>query len=513
MPDAPERKGATSVGSGREVPGSRVDMSPRQSLLRTVTLPSVVLVVVFSIGSALLLAYLLDDVHDDGADERATRTAALVRERLLGSTSAGHTDIASFVRVVCVSSEHEILVTSTSGRVRWGCGSARAVASPHRGSDGGRIERDGATWWRSVSPVRRAARCSGCHAPESGAEAIGYVIVDVPLAHAELEGRHQLQATVGAGIGLAVALSVVLALLQVLLVTRPLRRLTVAVERIRAGELHVRVPVERDDEIGRLGRSLNEMSASLGRAKEELDRTYRAELAQSEKLAALGQLFTSIAHELKNQLAGITGALRVLASETPAGDPNHPIIHKVLAKTEKMTSTAVTALEFAKPLTPSVGPVDLADLLDRTLFFVERQAGAQGVTVRKRYAKDLSPAEVDEGLMRQVFLNILLNGVQAMPLGGALEVETRAAGEAAVEVRISDQGVGIASEHRDRIFSPFFSTKPTGTGLGLYVARQAVETQRGEIRVESTPGAGTTFVVRLPAFVPHGGGGGVDVAA
>jgi signal transduction histidine kinase len=165
---------------------------------------------------------------------------------------------------------------------------------------------------------------------------------------------------------------------------------------------------------------------------------------------------------------------------------------------ERMTRTAVAALEFAKPLKQSEEAVDLNALLERTLFFVERQATAQGVTLRKKYAPDLPRASVDEDLMKQVFLNIMLNGIQAMPNGGALEVQTHTFGPRGVEVIIADQGVGIPAENLTRIFSPFFTTKARGTGLGLYVARQIVETQRGELHVSSTPGQGTSFTVRLP---------------
>lgn len=318
------------------------------------------------------------------------------------------------------------------------------------------------------------------------------------MEHLEDEAREQRAVNIIAGSFLALGLSILLVLMQYVLVFRPVCQLTGAVECIRSGDLSVRVTVSGDDELGRLAASFNDMAASLERAKAELARTHRAELAQSEKLAGLGQLFTSIAHELKNQLAGVLGALKVIEAETQPSDPNKPVLGKVLSQMERMSKSTVTALEFARPLSPVVASVDVAELLDRTLFFIEREASHQNVVLRKRYATDLRPARVDEELMKQVFLNLLLNGMQAMPCGGALEVETRAAGALALEVTISDQGVGISPENREKLFTPFFSTKRNGTGLGLYIARQIVETQQGAIQVESRPGEGTSFTVRLP---------------
>ena len=188
----------------------------------------------------------------------------------------------------------------------------------------------------------------------------------------------------------------------------------------------------------------------------------------------------------------------MLETEAAPGDPNKAILGKVLAQVERLSKTAVELLEFARPLRPSMCEVDVADLLDRTLVFVERQAAEQAVAITRRYTPSLPLVRADPDLLKQAFLNILLNALQAMPRGGMLEVESLAPSPSAVEVCIADQGAGISPENLARIFTPFFTTKASGTGLGLYVARQIVEMQRGEIQVSSRPGAGSRFTVRLP---------------
>ena len=127
----------------------------------------------------------------------------------------------------------------------------------------------------------------------------------------------------------------------------------------------------------------------------------------------MGQLFTSASHEIKNQLAGIIGALRVLSRDVPDSDSKKPILGKILAEMEQMSQNAVAALDFARPLKSAATSVDVGELLDLTAFFVERQATVQEVKLEKHYAAELPRASVDGDLMKQVFLNILLNGVQA----------------------------------------------------------------------------------------------------
>lgn len=467
------------------------------SLILKITLPTIALVVVASVVSACVLDWAITRMHEETARARARAFAMGVEQVYDRESENGHAAAWPFLKLICKAGEKRALVADAEGRVKFSAGSGPGdgpLARPP--GDAGPVEHDGKRWYRWVRVVGGGSQCVRCH--ESG-RPLGFVAADIPMAHLEEEAREQRSINLIAGIFLATALSILLVLMQYVLVYRPVRRLTAAVELIRSGDLSVRVPSWGNDEIGCLASSFNDMAASLQRAKRELDRTHRAELAQSEKLAGLGQLFTSIAHELKNQLAGILGAMKVIEAETRPEDPVKPVIGKVLSQMERMSKTAVTALEFARPLKPGVAAVDLAELLERTLFFIERQAAQQNVSLRRRYAQELPPARADEELMKQVFLNLLLNGIQAMPGGGVLEVETRAASLHAVEVTISDQGVGIAPENRERIFSPFFSTKRSGTGLGLYIARQIVETQQGEIRLESRPGVGTAFTVRLPA--------------
>ncbi|HEX7477409.1 MAG TPA: ATP-binding protein [Polyangiales bacterium] len=468
----------------------------RRSLILKITAPPVLLVLVASLLSSYVLGRLFTLAHEQSAKQRSGHFIEAVEQEFQDALGDGHTHLEPRLQLLCRASETVALVADRERRVRVSCSDElRGTVLPDLTIASERVKHGATTWEREIRPIVTGPSCVGCHA---GAARVGYIAVDTPLASAEEEVIEQQRMNLIGGAVIAAVLSVILILVQGLLVYRPIRALAKTVGRIQAGDLDARATIAGTDELAQLAANLNSMAASISAAEAELDRTHRAELVQAEKLAALGQLLSSIAHEIKNPLAGIIGALKVLESDAADTDPNKPILGKILAQMERLSTTVVTSLEFARPMKPTVADVDVVDLIERTIFFVERQADEQHVQLRKRYAAGLPRAHVDPDLMKQVFLNLLLNGIQAMPRGGGLDIEVSAPSESAIEIVISDQGVGIAPEHLDRIFSPFFSTKERGTGLGLYVARQIVETQRGQITVESHLGQGTAFTVRIP---------------
>ena len=473
----------------------------QKSLLLKILVPTILLVMALSLAAAQVLAFIIRRTHEENAERRARNVGDVVEEVINSQMAGGHPNLAEELLVLCRTSGKSAFVTTRDGRVRYSCDPTLAGTTILVGqAPNVPVIHGGAPWVRHQRPLRGTPACSQCH---EGARPLGYLVIDSPLSEAENEVRQQQRMNLVAGFAMAISLSILLAVVQVVLVHRPVRSLTIAVERIRSGDLAARAPDSgRGDEIGVLARSLNAMAACIEHATAELDRTYRAGLAQAEKLASLGQLTTSIAHEIKNPLSGIIGALRVLEADAADSDPNKAILGKLLAQTDRLAKTAVELLEFARPLRPTIDEVDPADLLDRTIFFVERQALAQKVELRRLYASGLPKICVDPDLIREVFLNLLLNGIQAMPQGGTLEVDARRVGGNALEFLFRDQGVGIPQEHMNRIFSPFFSTKASGTGLGLYVARQIVEMQRGEIRVESRVMQGSAFTVRFHVAHP-----------
>lgn len=222
-----------------------------------------------------------------------------------------------------------------------------------------------------------------------------------------------------------------------------------------------------------------------------------AQLLRTGRLAALGELTSSIAHEVKTPLAGIGAAVQVLARGFPEDDPRREISEDILGEVRRLQQMVRGVLDAASL---SRNPV-LADVrapLERTLFLVRAMARDQATTVVEQLAPNLPPLRIDTRQLQQVLLNLAMNALQALKTAGTVTVSA-GPGPAGrwVDITVQDTGPGIAVADRQRIFEPFYTTKSDGTGLGLTIVRQIVEAYGGRITVESHPGRGTSFTVRL----------------
>ena len=248
-------------------------------------------------------------------------------------------------------------------------------------------------------------------------------------------------------------------------------------------------------------------------------------MARIDKLASLGELAAGMAHEIRNPLAGIGGALQILARNYDDDDPNQTIFQEVLRQIKRLDSFVKNLLQFARPNPLTFSPVKLDQLLDRVLFLVASQIEEKKIRVDCQYAENSPFSEGDEGQLQQVFLNIILNALDAMEEGGTLTVNTcweRQSGKCepdhqcigspcgpdvdTILVSIKDTGKGIGEESLEMIFNPFHTTKSNGTGLGLAISHRIIEQHHGSIFVTSQTGTGSTFTVSLPLLQQGGTG-------
>jgi signal transduction histidine kinase len=223
----------------------------------------------------------------------------------------------------------------------------------------------------------------------------------------------------------------------------------------------------------------------------------RERLRQSEKLAALGKLSAGLAHELRNPLNTISMLMYAMAQEMPAEGSFGADLRIVQGELRRMSLLVEQLLEFARPRPPHFQRDRLDEIMEETLLLIGPEARARGVAIYKEWEKALPPVWVDGAQIKQVFLNLLLNALQAMPGGGSLTVRLHVSGGSLL-ASITDEGEGIPSEVRANLFEPFFTTKAGGTGLGLSISQRIVEGHNGRLRIFSQPNVGTTAVVRLP---------------
>jgi len=224
----------------------------------------------------------------------------------------------------------------------------------------------------------------------------------------------------------------------------------------------------------------------------------RARLAQSEKLAALGQLAATVAHEVRNPLAVMRSAAQTLAETLPADHQHGEASLFIITEIDRLANVVNSLLTFAKPLQVEARPVPVAELFDRALLLARDELATKRVRVARHAGTALPPVQADPDLLSQVLIGLLANAAEAVPPGGAIALDAYAA-DGAVCLSVSDSGPGIAPELRARVFDPFFTTRPRGTGLGLAIARQIVEAHSGRIEASEATGGGACFTITLPA--------------
>lgn len=284
-------------------------------------------------------------------------------------------------------------------------------------------------------------------------------------------------------------------------VTKSIVRLVQATRAIGQGQFDVNVNITSRDEIGALAESFNQMGGELS-AREQALKGAQAQLVQSEKMAAFGQLGAGVAHEIKNPLAGILGLIQLLQRQTQ----ENPTLRDGLATMEKETkrcrSIIDNLLKFARQEKVAFEPVDVGAVINDAVSIMHHQLALNQVALEKSVAEQLPPISGNGNQLQQVLMNLILNAQQAMAGSpGKVVVEAGRSGDPGVVLKVTDNGPGIPKEIQRRIFEPFFTTKPTGqgTGLELSVSYGIVQEHKGTIQVESEVGKGTAFIIRLPA--------------
>jgi len=252
-------------------------------------------------------------------------------------------------------------------------------------------------------------------------------------------------------------------------------------------------------EIGEVVQAINNMADSLKEKKR-----LQEELMRSERLVALGRLVTGVAHELRNPLGIVKATVQVMEGEFKSLPEIKEYTRVICEQIDRGNKVIQELLDFGRPSKPIVSPTDLNALLESVLTFTYPMLRQNKIQLAKDFASDLPPAAIDGDRIKQVFVNLILNAIQAMPGGGKLTIQTRAEKDT-IQVHFTDTGKGIDPRNLPRIFDPFYSTKEDGAGLGLSISHQIVHMHGGKIWVAETSPSGTTFTVSLPQSNPKEG--------
>jgi signal transduction histidine kinase len=338
---------------------------------------------------------------------------------------------------------------------------------------------------------------------EVGQELVDQLTVMTSLTRARLDQRTrsslraigEMKRVLFILISIGPILAIGLAIIFIKGFTRPLSVLLQATRKVKGGDLSFRIQ-NLQGEFGEVAASFNEMSASLN---EQMQNMHRAE-----QMKVVGEMAAGLVHEIKNPLAGIKASMQVLLQEGNIPEGDEVILSKVMEEVIRIESLLKSLLNFAKPPKPQLVPVGVNSILESTLTFSlpyssVTSSSRKAIEIVKNFDPQLPMIMADPMQMQQVFLNLLMNAVEAMPQGGTLTVKTSGdGGTEGVQIEIADTGKGIDADVGEKIFEPFFTTKHKGSGLGLAISKQFVEMHAGKISAETNPGGGTIFRIFLP---------------
>jgi signal transduction histidine kinase/DNA-binding response OmpR family regulator len=230
----------------------------------------------------------------------------------------------------------------------------------------------------------------------------------------------------------------------------------------------------------------------------ELEKS-QAQLVQAEKLAAMGRLAASIAHEINNPLQAIHNCLHLTLKKPLNEEKKTRYLGMAQEEVERLITIVQRMLEFYRPSKGGMAPTDVHTIIENVLTLSSKRLQHGKINVTKKLASDLPTISAVRDQLKQVFLNLVINAVEAMPQGGELRIETKLSEDGdGLSVAFTDTGVGLSEKEQENIFEPFFTTKATGTGLGLSVSYGIIERHGGRIEVQSELGKGATFTIRLP---------------
>jgi len=346
-----------------------------------------------------------------------------------------------------------------------------------------------------IRPLVNEPRCAECHGYVS--QVNGYV--DLRFSNAEVVDASRRLATILV-VATCIALVVLLTLSWALLgreAVKPIQNLVAAMRRAEAGDTTVIADNGRPDEFGIASRGFDDMLTALNRSQAELVRVHEERMIKADRFAMIGQMATGLAHEIRNPLAGLSGALELLSEEMEDSPHRSEMIHEMQHQVTRLEGIMEGLLNFARPPKAQLRTTDVNTALSKALFLIGQRRYSK-ITVVSELTPVLPTVRADAGQLEQVFLNVCLNAYQAMgDKGGTLAVRSFVR-EDCVVVTISDTGPGIPPEVRAAIFTPFFTTRTNGTGLGLAMSVRMLAQHGGLIEFDCPPSGGTVFSIVLP---------------
>ena len=356
-----------------------------------------------------------------------------------------------------------------------------------------------------IAPITKSAACQRCHKESSAT--LGYFVMKISMDNIQSSALQHRTVNLLMALLTFGGMAGVIVFALSLLVVRPIwklhtyiRRLEPSIGRLEEGH-QTSFPLlpepTQKDEIASLWTDFNNLIRRLNEANARVYELHQLQLEHADRLATTGEMAASMAHEIKNPLAGVMGALQVFRGELPEENARKEILSEMMVQLERMNHAVNDLLTYARPTPPVLCETDLREIIKRTKTLLSQQAAPGEITITTNMQDEPLIVHADPKQIQQVLWNIMLNGIQAM--GNRGELVIAASNKApAVTIRVTDTGCGIPPEQLENVFKPFYTTRHKGTGLGMTIVRRIVEQHKGTLAIASTVGKGTTVTITLP---------------
>jgi two-component system NtrC family sensor kinase len=376
-----------------------------------------------------------------------------------------------------------------------------------------------------VNPIRNEPVCSNadCHAHAPDQTVLGLLDVRMSLENMDANIEQARWKLILYAIVGTIVVMLASTLFLSVTVHRPVQKLREGTRQISAGHFDYRIPLVSRDEIGELALAFNEMTESLQKAEQEnrlwsqtLERRVEEKTAelkqiheqilQIERMASLGKLSATVAHELNNPLAGILNYLKLIEKRLRKTEPSPAMqssledLELIIGEVKRCGNIVKNLLLFSKRQVAEFSLVPVADIVDRAVRLMQHHFKISNVNFQSEIAIPEATLMCDESQIQQALIALFVNAVEAMPEGGDLKLKVMRNASGGIRMDIADTGIGVAAEDTPHLFEPFFSTKKDGkgVGLGLAVVYGILERHKGTVSVQSQPGKGTVFTLSFP---------------
>jgi len=349
---------------------------------------------------------------------------------------------------------------------------------------------------QSFLAIKNRKECFSCHSPENKFNNILEIKIEDTNTTAIVR-QNQAKGIVIAFVALVVLTFIIYRLFE-RIINKPLSELKVHMKKVQNGNLSAQLSPHKSDEIGALTASFNIMVANLKSARDQIEELHSREIERAGHLATVGELAAGLAHEIKNPIAGVKGALEVINQRIEASDPEKEIFTEILSQIDRIYHIVQDLLNYARPKPMILKAVNPNEYIQNAIKLAQSQTQDKDIQIKFNGLENDIRVLCDENKIQEVILNLLINSISAIEDKGEISVTLDKINDKEIKIVIRDNGKGIKKEHLAQVFNPFFTTRKKGTGLGLSICKRIINAHKGSIEVTSIEKKETVFTIRLP---------------